>query len=73
LLARQDQGLRFGGGKHWLEPRFARIRPTLTGQNTTPILARCGYDSYACMHPNPNPNPNPNPYPKTLRIDDANA
>ena len=36
LLARQDQGLRFGGGKHWSEAREARFRPTLTGPNPKP-------------------------------------
>ena len=36
LLARQEQGLGFGGGKHWSEARSARFRPTLTGPNTNP-------------------------------------
>ena len=36
LLARQDQGLRFGGGNHRAGARFARSRPTVTGPNPKP-------------------------------------
>ena len=50
LLARQDQGLRFGGGKHWSEARFARFRPTLTGPNPKPQswLAAVTIPTLAC-------------------------
>ena len=50
LLARQDQGLRFGGGKHWSEARFARFRPTLTGPNTKPQswLAAVTIPTFTC-------------------------
>ena len=36
LLARQDQGLRFGGGNHRSGARFARSRPTVAGPNPKP-------------------------------------
>ena len=36
LLARQDQGLRFGGVNHRSGARFARSRPTVAGPNPKP-------------------------------------
>ena len=36
LLARQDQGLRFGGGNKRRGARFARPRPTVAGPNPKP-------------------------------------
>ena len=36
LLARQNQGLRFGGGNRSLGARFARSRTTVTGPNPKP-------------------------------------